>query len=187
LELLQALQSRLSTTFLFITHDREEALRLGHRIGVLNRGRLEQVGSPEEMYRQPRTAFVASFLGRINWLLAESCPAAGGNAIVIAGQRIPLANHGGLPPGHVKVGIRPEDIEVSAARDQAAGFLPSRIIKRLFLGDSILLTVALADGTTLLADQRGTLECAEVGDEVRVGWRPDAAHVFLPDAEEAAR
>ena len=71
LELLQGLQARLGLTFLFITHDREEALRTGHRIGVLNHGRLEQIGTPEEIYRRPQTAFVASFLGKINWLAGE--------------------------------------------------------------------------------------------------------------------
>src|SRR5207237_1542028 len=68
LELLQSIQKRLGMTFLFITHDREEALRLGHRIGVLNCGKLEQVGTPQEMYDSPRTPFVASFLGTINWI-----------------------------------------------------------------------------------------------------------------------
>ena len=68
LELLEELQAELGLTYLFITHDREEALRIGHRIGVLNHGRLEQIGPPEEVYRRPATAFVASFLGKINWL-----------------------------------------------------------------------------------------------------------------------
>ena len=187
LELLQGIQSRLNTTFLFITHDRDEALRLGHRIGVLNHGRLEQIGTPEEMYGQPRTAFVASFLGRINWQPAELCTAGTGHALVIAGQRIPLTNHRGLPPGPVKVGIRPEEIELSSQRDQVRGYLPARIVKRLFLGDSILLTLALADGTTLLADQRGAADTTEVGGEVRIGWQPGAVHLFPADAEEAAR
>src|SRR5262249_12356643 len=71
LELLLGIQERLGTTFLFITHDRAEALRIGHRIGVLNSGRLEQLGTPEEMYDAPQTPFVASFLGKINWLMGE--------------------------------------------------------------------------------------------------------------------
>src|SRR3954469_21912925 len=81
LELLQGIQKRLETTFLFITHDREEALRLGHRIGVLNGGRLEQVGTPQEMYDAPRTAFVASFLGKINWIAGDCVHSSGSRAI----------------------------------------------------------------------------------------------------------
>src|SRR5439155_3532874 len=107
LELLQSIQKRLGTTFLFITHDREEALRLGHRIGVLNSGHLEQVGTPQEMYDAPRTAFVASFLGKINWIKGD-CFHSG--AVVIEGQSLPCAMNNGIARGKVQLGIRPEDV-----------------------------------------------------------------------------
>jgi len=65
---LKALQRRVGITFLFVTHDQEEALSLSDRIAVMNAGRIEQVGTPEEVYLQPRTRFVASFLGSVNWI-----------------------------------------------------------------------------------------------------------------------
>jgi spermidine/putrescine transport system ATP-binding protein len=65
---LKALQRRVGITFLFVTHDQEEALSLSDRIAVMNRGRVEQVGTPEEVYLRPRTRFVASFLGAVNWI-----------------------------------------------------------------------------------------------------------------------
>ena len=65
---LKSLQRRVGITFLFVTHDQEEALSMSDRIGVMNQGRLEQVGTPEEIYLRPRSRFVASFLGAINWI-----------------------------------------------------------------------------------------------------------------------
>ena len=65
---LKALQRRVGITFLFVTHDQEEALSLSDRIAVMNRGRVEQVGTPEDVYLRPRTRFVASFLGAVNWI-----------------------------------------------------------------------------------------------------------------------
>jgi len=89
LELLKDIQRRLRTTFIFITHDRDEALRLGHRVGVLNRGRLEQIGTPEQIYRQPRTPFVASFIGRINWIGARLVDAGGQQTLLVGDQSLP--------------------------------------------------------------------------------------------------
>lgn len=65
---LKAIQRRVGITFLFVTHDQEEALSLSDRLGVMNQGRLEQTGTPEEIYIHPRTRFVASFLGAVNWI-----------------------------------------------------------------------------------------------------------------------
>jgi spermidine/putrescine transport system ATP-binding protein len=65
---LKALQARIGTTFLFVTHDQEEALSMSDSIAVMNAGRIEQIGSPEEVYLRPRTRFVAGFLGEVNWI-----------------------------------------------------------------------------------------------------------------------
>jgi ABC-type Fe3+/spermidine/putrescine transport system ATPase subunit len=65
---LKAIQRRVGITFLFVTHDQEEALSLSDRLGVMNKGHLEQIGTPEEIYLQPATRFVASFLGAVNWI-----------------------------------------------------------------------------------------------------------------------
>jgi spermidine/putrescine transport system ATP-binding protein len=65
---LKAIQRRVGITFLFVTHDQEEALSLSDRLGVMNQGRLEQVGTPQEIYLQPSTRFVAAFLGAVNWI-----------------------------------------------------------------------------------------------------------------------
>jgi ABC-type Fe3+/spermidine/putrescine transport system ATPase subunit len=181
LELLQTIHGRLATTFLFITHDREEALKLGHRIGVLNLGRLEQIGTPEEVYQRPTTAFVASFLGRINWLCGQLDGQGPTARLVIAGQSLPIQNHGHAPTGRVKVGVRPEEVQISAD-----GWLAAQITGRQFLGDCVIVRLKLADGTSLIADQRAPLCDAPVGSQVRIHWPDGAAHLFPADGQEAA-
>jgi ABC-type Fe3+/spermidine/putrescine transport system ATPase subunit len=180
LELLEGIQSRLATTFLFITHDREEALKLGRRIGVLNHGKLEQIGTPEEVYRQPQTAFVASFLGRINWLRGNLETRSCESIVSINGQRIVCGNHRGLASGPVKIGVRPEDVRV-----YADGAIAARVAARQFLGDSMAIKLLLADGTALIADQRQPACSAGLGEEVRIGWPAEGMHLFPIAAEEA--
>jgi ABC-type Fe3+/spermidine/putrescine transport system ATPase subunit len=152
LELLQAIQSRLRTTFLFITHDREEALRLGHRIGVLNQGKLEQLGTPEELYHRPKTPYVAGFIGKINWIKGKLISA---------------------DSSDLRIGIRPEAVCVDDR-----GFLTARVVSRQFLGDSVVLQVELADGTLLHIDQRAPHATVNPGEQVRIGWNPDEVHLF---------
>lgn len=173
LELLQSIQARLQMTFLFITHDREEALRLGHRIGVLNQGRLEQVGSPEEIYQRPATAFVASFMGKMNWLRGHIADQGGNRQLSIGGQRLPIPLSDSPACGEATIGVRPESLRVAAD-----GWLPARVTGRSYLGDCIVLHVQLADGTKLIVDQRAPFCEAAPGSEVRLAWPSEATHVF---------
>lgn len=180
LDLLQELQAELGLTYLFITHDREEALRIGHRIGVLNHGRLEQIGPPEEVYRRPKTAFVASFLGKINWLSGMSSPVSGRSEIEICGCHIKADHKPAVPAGRVKVGLRPEDVRIGAS-----GRIQARVVSRLFFGDSTTIRVQTADDCELVVDQRPASDAA-VGETVWLDWSADAMHLF-PDDESNAR
>jgi len=173
LELLQAIQSRLGTTFLFITHDREEALRLGHRIGVLNQGKLEQIGTPEEIYHQPKTPYVAAFIGKINWIPGTVIAGNGNGKVVIAGKAIACEKAKGLAAGDIRVGVRPEDVRLDTG-----GCLAATVVSRQFLGDSVVLEVRLADGSVLHVDQRAPHTTVAPGEQVRIGWNADSAHVF---------
>jgi spermidine/putrescine transport system ATP-binding protein len=182
LELLQSIQAQLDTTFLFITHDREEALRLGHRIGILNEGRLEQIGTPEEVYRQSRTAYVASFIGKINWLKGQVVASSGNYVMVIAGQRMPFTSGSETRVGDAQVGVRPEDVQIDAQ-----GGLPAEVVSRQFLGESVVLQLRLADGTLICADQRAPNSDALPGQRVQVGWKAESPHVFGSDDAEAGK
>ena len=130
LELLQDIQMRLSVTYLYVTHDREEALRIGTRIGVLNRGRLEQIGKPEEIYRRPATAFVASFLGRINWLRPAF--------------------------GAVKLGVRPEHLRLApeghlSAQVVGRQFSGQSVLVRMIAGDGTPLVADVREPSSHVA------------------------------------
>ena len=179
-ELLEGIQSRLGTTFLFITHDRDEALRLGHRIGVLNQGRLEQVGSAGRGVSAAANGVCGVVFGedqlaggRVGRLVGPSIAGDCGTGACRA--RRP----NGFADGRVKIGVRPEDVQVGSE-----GSLMAQVVGRQFLGDSVVLQLKLADGTLLVADQRGPQADGAVGTNLRVGWQPGAAHLFPPDEEE---
>jgi ABC-type Fe3+/spermidine/putrescine transport system ATPase subunit len=183
LDLLTRLQQELGLTYLFITHDREEALRTGHRIGVLNHGRLEQVATPEEIYRRPKTAFVASFLGKINWLAGEVFTDGGRPFVQVGGCRVPLVA-APVARGAVKVGIRPEEVRISTPARIGTEGTTATVISRLFFGDSTTLLVRTAGGSELTIDQRPASDAAP-DETVRIEWSPAAMHVFPADEETA--
>jgi iron(III) transport system ATP-binding protein len=124
---LAALRARLGTTMVFVTHDQGEALALSDRIAVMNRGVIEQVDTPERLYREPQTPFVAAFVGGANVLVGE----VRAGAFHVAGQTLaftlPPATRG--PPGPSTLVVRPEDLEVGAGEGT-----PLPLSARLFLG-----------------------------------------------------
>lgn len=176
LELLKEIQARLHVTYLYVTHDREEALRAATRVGVLNQGRLEQIGPPEQVYRQPRTPFVASFIGPINWLVVEREEHEGRPTLALpGGDRFEA---GDLPHAfggakRLRLGIRPESIVLDDC-----GLLRGEVISRQFSGASIAVKLRTAGGATLLAELPGDRAAPSVGDVVGISWRPSSVHWF---------
>ena len=140
---LKSLQKRLGTTFLFITHDQEEALALSDRIGVMNRGRLEQLGTALDMYTRPATRFVAEFLGEVNWVRA-GC---------------------GVRPEHLRLRFTP------APEDDPERCLAGVIEQLEFLGSRWLVTAQLEDGSRCKCDLSAN-ECGfERGQGIYVTWQ----------------
>ena len=150
---LKRLQRETHITFLYVTHDQEEALTMSDRVAVFNRGRIEQVGTPFALYEQPATEFVAGFVGISN-LLRE-----GGRALVLRPEKIRL-----LPPG---AALTPSERGVDAVVRDAA-----------YLGMFTRYALALRDGTTLIAvEQNGATTGAirlPPGTDVQAVWRQDA-------------
>jgi ABC-type Fe3+/spermidine/putrescine transport system ATPase subunit len=183
LELLQDLQTRLKVTYLYVTHDREEALRAAHRVGVLHQGRLEQVGTPEEVYHRPRTAFVASFVGPINWLNGELAGLCGRVAIRLAtGHDVPLDGQP-LPGARaVRLGVRPEDVQLGSE-----GFFSACVVNRQFSGSAVSLRLTAPGGLTLSAELRGDRRPPQVGEVVGVTWAARSAHLFTADDPDLAQ
>jgi len=168
LKLRQAMQEELRTihkniggTFVFVTHDQAEAMALASKVVVMSKGRVEQVGSGEEIYRRPKTRFVSQFVGEANFFAAERKD----NRVSIPGA-FTFEDHG--PDCPVQVGVRPERVLLGARTKQSVQSFNARIIDRLFLGAQVQYRVALPDGVTFLATTaEGTLQ---IGETTSVGW-----------------
>ncbi|HKA64037.1 MAG TPA: ABC transporter ATP-binding protein [Methylomirabilota bacterium] len=188
---LKRLQERLGTTMIFVTHDQAEALILSDRVVVMEAGRVEQVGRPEEVYRQPATAFVARFLGRANFLagtVAETGGAAtvvrldGGGLSVVAGPRAGLAI--GQP---VSVAVRQEAIGIEVAGAEAGreagrpNHFAVTVVFHAFAGQAHHYVVQLADGRELEIAAPGSTPPLPRGSRARVQWSPEDV-ILLPGA-----
>ena len=126
------LQERLGTTFVFVTHDQDEALVMSDRIAVLNDGRVEQTGTPEEIYERPRTRFVAEFLAVRNLLQArvEAAEAGGVRLRTAAGLALLAADDGGYRAGEsVWIGVRPERMRLAPPGEALSGTLDDEIYR----------------------------------------------------------
>jgi iron(III) transport system ATP-binding protein len=179
---IRRLQARLAITTVYVTHDQEEAMAIADEIAVMDRGRLVQLGSAEDLYARPAATFVAHFIGRVNVLRAKVVGAAEAGVLVnVNGQR--LAAEGTARPGAdgtVAIAVRPETIELMpAASDHDSGVVRSRV----FLGEKVDYVVEWNGARVLVCAwdpvRRGTVG---VGDRVEVRLPARGARL-LPDDE----
>jgi putative spermidine/putrescine transport system ATP-binding protein len=159
---IKRIQTEVGTTTLFVTHDQEEALAVADRVGVMRAGRLEQLGTPADVYLQPATAFVADFVGLSNRLPGRL----DGDGVVVLGTRLPLVSPAAQGPD-VTALVRPESVEVVPDTDG-----PGRVLTVSFLGPTSHVTVS--DGEWLVVAQVASGRLAELatGTRVRVVLRP---------------
>ena len=139
---IRALQQRLGVTTIMVTHDQEEALSMADHIVVMSRGRIEQVGTPQTIYREPATAFVADFVGKVNVLSAV----AEGQGRVRVGDLVLQGATGSesfAPGTPLRLYLRPEDVMVNGATADHPNVAPASVQKIEFLGAFCLVTVAL--------------------------------------------
>ncbi|MCL6562513.1 MAG: ABC transporter ATP-binding protein [Firmicutes bacterium] len=185
---LTRLQRQLRTTTIYVTHDQVEAMTMGDRIAILEGGRLQQVGTPAELYHRPVNLFVAGFLGSpsMNLVEAQSAPRKGKPGVLLGGQGwLPLPDHyRHLPPGlGVKVGIRPESLQIRQAAD---AFATGRVEVVEYSGFETVLVVSVQGPHTI---QEWSVKMlghppARVGDVVPLTVSPDQIHLFLSDSGE---
>jgi spermidine/putrescine transport system ATP-binding protein len=142
---LKLLQAEAGITFLFVTHDQEEALTLSDRVAVMQGGRILQMGPPREIYEAPTHRFVADFIGDINLIEAEALP---GNAIRLADGAVLSVPH--EAQGKVTLAIRPERARIVTA---GVGHLQAQLVHTAYLGTALLHKLTLADGGTFLLRQ----------------------------------
>jgi spermidine/putrescine transport system ATP-binding protein len=179
---LKALQAELGITFVFVTHDQEEALTMSDRVAVMSGGRVEQAGTPREIYEEPATVFVADFLGVSNLLDAESS-ADGDGCVLSVGERLLRATAGATGArGAVKAMIRPERVTVEPQGTAGDNRLPGMIERAVFVGPSHDLHVRLVGGGLLKATIRndGSDLSYEEGTPVTLHLPPDALRVLAP-------
>ncbi|MGK6356758.1 ABC transporter ATP-binding protein [Sphingomonas sp. DT-207] len=174
---LAQLHRRLNTTMIFVTHDQVEAMTLADRIVVLNKGGIEQIGTPMEIYRRPRTEFVATFVGspRINLLPVAAEANAGGAARVRLGDGTELDTAVPLPStGPLTLGLRAECVRI-AAPEGASAQGTAEVVERL--GERTLVHVSLGDGSRLVAEDSG-LSTVRAGERVGLAIDGRSAHLF---------
>jgi spermidine/putrescine transport system ATP-binding protein len=173
---LKQIQREVGITFVYVTHDQEEALAMSDRIAVMHEGRVIQCGEPEEVYERPTETFVADFIGISN--LIEGTAEEGGQVLIGSDTRVPAPVPDGCAAGEtVRIAVRPEKIaldEVEAGMVSLQGVVEQRV----YLGMTSQVTVSLGSGARLVALEQLTYRARaddrwEPGRQVTVGWHPE--------------
>src|SRR5262249_18290627 len=179
------LQKQVGITFLYVTHDQEEALTMSDRLAVMNHGRIAQLGTPEEVYNEPADAYVADFLGVSNLMDAQVERAGNGQGSchLRLGDFTLEAQAGQLDAtGAVKLAIRPERVHLQPHETRGVNSVPGMVERLVFLGSTTHISVRLATGSALQALVRNAGDPVPYsqGTPVSVGLPADALRV-LPD------
>jgi len=188
---LKALQEEVGITFIYVTHDQEEALTMSDRIAVMSNGRVEQVGSPKEVYEEPATAYVADFLGVSNLMAATAAGSAGGKCKVRLGDFELLAGQGEEDAlGEVKLVIRPERVELETQGTTGENRVPGMVERVVYVGSTMQIIVNLAHGQRLQAwvqNRGGNGLGYEQGTPISVYFPPEALRVLPYEGSDIAQ
>jgi putative spermidine/putrescine transport system ATP-binding protein len=175
---IKRIHAELGTTFVYVTHDQDEALVLSDRIAVFNDGRIEQIGTPTELYERPDSLFVAQFLGESSIFAGT---VSGEREVDANGHRL-TAGRGDQPNGtRVAVVVRPERIRIEpdGPRPGSNNAVQGRIRQHIYFGNSRKVEVRLDDGTTVLVrESAGALSPGNADDRVWLTFAPDDAAIL---------
>ena len=192
---LKRIQTEVGITFIYVTHDQEEAMTMSDRIAVMRAGHIEQLGAPEELYERPATEFVAGFLGVSNLLDGDVAGSDGDLTTIRLSDGTLLRAPKGMVNGsqRVRVGVRPEKLRValddgSASATISLNALEATILDASYIGVSTQYLVETADGQRLSVyaqnlETSGASEALADGQRVRLTWKPQ--HTFVIDAGAA--
>ena len=183
---LKAIQERVGITFVYVTHDQEEAMTMSDRVAVMSEGRIVQVGPPREVYEQPANAYVADFLGVSNLMDAVAIGSAdGGGCRVSIGEFEVVAEAGEAgATGDVRLVIRPERVEVEPQGATGPNRVPGMVERTIFLGPTSHLIVQLPEGRTIQAVLPNRATTYDQGSPVVVHLPPPDLRV-LPTSDTA--
>jgi spermidine/putrescine transport system ATP-binding protein len=183
---LKQIQREVGITFLYVTHDQEEALTMSDRIAVMNQGRIEQVADPEQVYDKPATTFVAGFIGVSNLMPgAVKSSGANGEVLLDSGVTVKAEVNGFAVGERCNAVVRPEKLAIAPADEKVEGKLPSvegLVESSLYLGTSTQMLVRLPDDVvmTVLApntDEEERRSLPGGGARVKLSWAPEHMHL----------
>jgi spermidine/putrescine transport system ATP-binding protein len=177
---LKSIQREVGITFVYVTHDQEEALAMSDRIAVMDAGVVIQCGTPEEVYERPAKPFVAGFIGISNLIpgVAED-----GGVRLATGARVPAPVPDDCAPGtEVQLSVRPEKIWLDEHEDGMVQ-LGGKVAERVYVGTTTQVIVELAPGTRVVALEQNTHVSEshdrwEIGEQVTLAWRPEHSRVL---------
>ncbi|MFP5218859.1 MAG: ABC transporter ATP-binding protein [Actinomycetes bacterium] len=187
---LKRIQTDVGITFVHVTHDQEEAMTMADTIAVMRAGQVEQLGTPEELYERPATAYVANFLGQSNMLEVTVLePAVDGTEVEVGGVRLVVPGRHGPRGARLHVGVRPEKVSMSVAGADTARLgntLPATVTDVVFTGLSTQYVVKTPwDQELVVFEQNaGADDRPRPGTAVVVAWQ--VAHTFVLDDGDAA-
>lgn len=178
---LKHLQKKLGITFVFVTHDQEEALTMSDRIVVMNEGNIEQVGTPEELYEQPETKFVADFLGETNLLEGHVFKLKPQEVLLQLEEeqdiiRIPNLNYD--MGDKFAVSVRPERIKVKEVADEGDVWLQCKFKEKIYIGSNIKIVMTLSNGKDIVVNEpvnetSKSIVKFDYEKDYFVTWKPD--------------
>ena len=177
---LKRIQREVGITFVFVTHDQEEALTMSDRIAVMNEGRVEQIGTPEEIYHQPASEFVAGFIGMANLLPAtmETVDGARATAVLPDGTAVSAAAVEGLTRGDpATFMIRPERMRLLVGSSEG---ISAEVVDLVFQGPLIRFELKTAEGSSIVAHvgPDESLPLLRPGDRVQITWDADGGRLL---------
>jgi iron(III) transport system ATP-binding protein len=176
---LKRLQRELKITTVYVTHDQAEALALSHQIAVMNEGRIQQIGTPREIYERPASQFVADFVGNTNFIEGTvTRNGASGQAVVGTeiGSVLVAVNQDLRQDERVAISVRPEDVDLAEARPSGDNVWEGRVEQKVFLGEAVDFQVKVGS-RTLLSRQHPTLR-TKVGEAIFVQLDPEKCVVL---------
>jgi len=183
---LKRIQREVGITFIYVTHDQEEALTMSDRIAVMNEGRVEQIGTPQEIYHSPTSVFVANFIGIANLIPAVVQQVEARDATVLLAGRhrvpVPVGNQELHPGAAATVMVRPERLRLSATAPTDGTGVPVTVEHAVFQGPVVRCTLRAGDRSQIVAHvgPEQSLPALRPGLALWVGWDTDAARLLPP-------
>ena len=177
---LQQIQVQTGITFIFVTHDQEEALTMSNRIAVLEGGRVQQVGSAREIYEAPENKFVADFIGETNLIdvNVSNLEAGKGSCTLPGGEKITCSAAKGARSGPGHLSVRPERIKISAS---SKNLLEGTAVRHIYLGTDLHIEVKLNTGgnVTVRMQNSTQIQIPDVGQSVGLDFDPSSARLLV--------